>query len=272
MKENLFDEKNYNKELNNEDSSIYISKFIELTNNYIHYIVKNINIAYKDYNKYIIIKGLETLKHIYILLLTYTKNIDMVMYYCQKSYCYYVEFIEQMNNGSDIIKLNSKDAVLFMYRKTLYEINQNYRKENITLEEDKLLLDNTYKGINNYLCLLESYIDKEINEVDSVNGINNNIPSISLKIIKLFNKIVLNKNSYLEILIIISNLIKYLFEKKISIERSFELLELIIQKMKKTKLNIEKIENNIENNEKLENINNINNNILINLIIDNRQN
>jgi hypothetical protein len=253
---NLYNESNYNSELDNNDKQLYFSKFIEIINNYIHYVIKHINIHNKLYFKFIIIKGIENLKHIFMLLLTYTKNIDLVIQHCQKSYCYFVEFIEQMNNSNELIKLNSKDATLFMYRKTIFDINQNYRKTLITNKKTSNILNYTNNCINQYLTIYINLINYNFN-IETLTYINKNL-------IKLFNQIIFKNNNFLLILQCINLLTILLINNNFEIDNIYKLIELFIIKSSNNKLNYKKIEKNINNfifN------NNINNENLINYII-----
>lgn len=81
-------------------------------------------------SKYVFIteRGLDTISHVFILLLFYTKNLNMTYYHSQKAFYYYIEFIEQITGDTNCLKLNSTDAMMFVYKKTIFEINQKYIK------------------------------------------------------------------------------------------------------------------------------------------------
>lgn len=79
--------------------------------------------------KSIILRGIETISHVFCLLLYYTKNLKLTYYNTQKAYYYYVEFIEQISEEQiAYLKLNTNDAILYVYKKTIYQINNEYRK------------------------------------------------------------------------------------------------------------------------------------------------
>ena len=47
----------------------------------------------------------------------------------QKSFYYYIEFIGQIGDSNhQFLQLNSKDATLFVFKKTVFEINSDHRK------------------------------------------------------------------------------------------------------------------------------------------------
>ena len=80
--------------------------------------------------RHILVSGLRTLTHVFRLLLLYTRNLDATWYHCQKAAYYYVEFMGQIgSDGNGFLQLNAKDAALFVYKKTLFEINGERRKE-----------------------------------------------------------------------------------------------------------------------------------------------
>ena len=68
---------------------------------------------------FVLQRGIETITHIFRNLLLYTKNIELTIYHCKRAYIYYVEFIGQIGDDKNTyLQLNSKDATLFVYKKT----------------------------------------------------------------------------------------------------------------------------------------------------------
>ena len=129
---NILSESNYNKQLLNEPEEIVLNYFNILKEYLFH---AGENIVMQDYSYYIFIvkRGLDCIKHIFNMLLLYTNNLDLVIYHCKKSYLYYIEFISQIGNENHTyLQLNSKDAALFVYKKTVFEIN-NDKRSNFTL-------------------------------------------------------------------------------------------------------------------------------------------
>ena len=81
---------------------------------------------------YIFIRGLETLYHIYQYLLFYTQNVHLAHNYCQKSIYFYIEYINQiMDDPNVFLKLTITDAILFVYKKTIYNINPKLSKAHL---------------------------------------------------------------------------------------------------------------------------------------------
>ena len=88
------------------------------------------NIDIKEINEHFLFitnRGLITFKHIFNILCLYTKNFTLILHHIKKAYLYYVEFIGQIGDDKNTyLQLNSKDATLFVYKKTLFEINNEY--------------------------------------------------------------------------------------------------------------------------------------------------
>ena len=101
--------------------------YIVMVEYYITTIEQTVQMDDKSYYRYILCKGIENLKNIFRLLLVYTKNKAMAAFQTEKAMLYYVEFMGQISNEhSFIINLNGKDATLFIFKKTLYDlINQD---------------------------------------------------------------------------------------------------------------------------------------------------
>ena len=81
----------------------------------------------------------------------YTKNLELTVHHCKKAFLYYVEFIGQIGDDNHtFLQLNSKDATLFVYKKTIFDINNEYKKKvTYTLNETKKLKCETHTLILN---------------------------------------------------------------------------------------------------------------------------
>lgn len=145
---------NYKAEYTHGITEIY-TKYFGIVKEYIIQFIDTIYITNMKYYRYIIIKGLETITHVFKIILLYTKNLNITYNLCQKSLYYYVEFICQIGDDNhSFLQLNSKDASLFVYKKTIFELNNEHRKEFI-LENDNCIFMN---NINILIDLYNSYI------------------------------------------------------------------------------------------------------------------
>jgi hypothetical protein len=104
-------------------------KYVNVINQYLLFGIETIKNKNSEYLKYILIKGLFTISYVFKMLFLFTRNIDLTYYHCQKSYSYYIEFIGQIGDDAvTYLQLNSKDAALFVYKKTIFDINHEYKK------------------------------------------------------------------------------------------------------------------------------------------------
>jgi len=147
---NICDTQNYNVNFDITDTGNISSRINSLLTDFTKYISMQIkNVENNTYNLFIIQRGFETIIHCFKLLLLYTKNVELALYHSKKAYIYYVEFIGQIGyNNHSFLKLNSTDATLFVYKKTIFEINTDYKKNYLESEKE-----------NKYYCYLSENID-----------------------------------------------------------------------------------------------------------------
>ena len=141
-----------------------IDKYILLVIDYMLLISEKIYIKKTQYYKYIFIRGLDTITSVFKFMLLYTKNIDLTYYHSQKAFYFYVEFIEQISNDQNtFLQLSSREACMFVYKKTIYELINEYKKPNSLnwKEENKI-----FNSINNYLLSYKNIINFFINHND----------------------------------------------------------------------------------------------------------
>lgn len=170
MSYSISNSKNYLSELKTTNQEI-IKKYSILVKEYLELFQANVKFSDLHYFNNILTKGFTALNHIFNLILLYTKNINLAFTYCQKSIFYYIEFIEQISeDANSFLQLNSQDAVLFMYKKTIYDIDNEHRKNFIlTDEKDKQKLY-LIKEITNIIEKIIGYYldnDIQISEIDS---------------------------------------------------------------------------------------------------------
>ena len=171
-----------------EDSIININlKFVKLIFNYTKIFCDNMKNNKIYYNKFFYNKGIKVISIVFKLLLLYTNNLELTFKNCEKSIIYYIEFMGQINDDNNLfLKLNVKDACIFIYKKTIFEIentnrinvlNNNNFNNKIIIELSDVFID---------LCngIIEKVID--IISIDNIlNYINNDFNIIINKIIKL---------------------------------------------------------------------------------------
>ena len=146
----LYNIENYNSSLNVAANDI-LNKYNLLIIEYFKLNIKGI----KELGR-----GLETISHVFEIMLYYTKNLELTYYHSQKAFYFYGEFISQIiEDPNNYLQLSSKDATLFVYKKTIFEINAQIQKGvKILTELDKTKLD----ILNSYISILKTICENKV--------------------------------------------------------------------------------------------------------------
>ena len=137
----LHNTSNYKPSIKNSVLEI-LNKIVEVILEYMCFISEKVTKKNKKYNKFIFERGLKTLIHVFSNIFYYTKNLELSFYHTQKAYYFYIEFIEQISDDNiTFLQLSSKDAILFVYKKTIFELNNECKKntKEQSLEEKNIL-------------------------------------------------------------------------------------------------------------------------------------
>ena len=193
---------NYKKDLECGVSGV-TKKYTELIIEYFKFIIENIKLTNMNFAKFIIIRGLDTITNVFLSLLYFTKNIDLTYFHCQKSFYFYVEFVGQISDDEKMfLQLTSRDATTYVYKKTIFEINNELKKLNdSTTPAFTEKLDIIHKYISIYQTYLlkiikvskieTSNVEHLVRLADKLNNIENKtrIGALENIIEKLYNKI-----------------------------------------------------------------------------------
>ena len=166
----LHNNENFKKELNSDINDV-VEKVSELFIEYYKFITENIKIKKSKFYQFVIIRGLDTIISIFNFILLYSKNLDLTYFHSQRAYYFYVEFVGQISEDEKtFLQLSSRDAITYVYKKTIFEINNEIKKSNENISDyTRLKID----VINNYIDLYKTILLKLIkNNID--NNINNN--------------------------------------------------------------------------------------------------
>lgn len=210
MEEIIFDLDNidnYNDNIQPSDIKQIVENYIIILNQYLYNFVNILSFGKEEANSpknnkhelikiknkmnYIktIISGMNLCYRIYLNVLLSTKNIELTKHHTQKSYLYFTEFIQQINNNDvEYINLNTHDAIMFCYRKTIFKCKENMdnnktkKSKNIINIIEKMTF--IYSIIVKIVCILNEYIN--IEECESLHLLfQTNIS----KSVNLFNKL-----------------------------------------------------------------------------------
>ena len=166
-----------------------ISNYLKLLNTYHVLFNKNIVTKKIHYIDFIYKQGMKCLNHIFTILLHYTNNINFTYYHCEKGIYYFTEFISQIENENSFLKLSSIDAIIFVYKKTIYNINKKMasvvRKNNLEEVNEIIKFITIVNKYKNYNDLSQYYIKLVNVKLDDISilykGIDNNTILETLK-------------------------------------------------------------------------------------------
>lgn len=171
---NLNNIENYNTELDSNEHVLFI-KYIGLIHELIECSVDNIYIQKSEYLKYVLMKGIKNVFYIFNFLLLYTKNLELTIYHTQKAILYFIEFIGQIGDDNhSFLKLNTKDASLFIYKKTIFDVNNDFRKSYEESEETKIKMEMLHLYIeiyNNIILKIIENFDFKNNTLEDLQNI-----------------------------------------------------------------------------------------------------
>lgn len=176
--ENLENNELYKYKLQNSNENI-LKNFLNLIMTYKKYILKNEEKSNDPFLNIFFDRGLNALMIIFVTILKRTNNLELAYYHCEKSIYYYNEFFSQIINKNNFISVNCNDAIIFLYKKTIFrlahfnsEINNNHDDNH---DDDNN--NNQFKNLN--ICL--KIIILMVKSKQSIDEINSEIPCFIFK-------------------------------------------------------------------------------------------
>jgi hypothetical protein len=253
MKNNILsNSENYNSELN-ENEILYFLKYVGLIHEIIEIANGSISMQNYDYLKYILIKAITNTNYIYNFLLLYTKNLELVVYHTQKSILYYIEFISQISDDNhSSLKLNSNDATLFIYKKTIFDVNEEFRNKYNECHNTKNKLNHINIYIKIYNSIILQYIDNLEHSDGFLHGLQEIVYTKLYKIVESLIQLNLKDSQVtdkLDNLIIIIDLLNNNYNKSFVKNNYLLIIEFIIKKIKKNSINVDIFKQKIYNDQ-----------------------
>lgn len=171
---------NYRVELTTVESELFL-KYIDLIHELIEYCVTSFVIQKSRYLQYILIKGIKNVFYIFNFLLLYTKNVELSFFHTQKSILYFIEFIGQIGDDThNFLKL----ASLFIYKKTIFEVNNDFRKIYEESDETKRKMELLHLYIKTYNNIIMKMIEKYDFKINTLEDFQHITVSHLYKIVK----------------------------------------------------------------------------------------
>jgi hypothetical protein len=115
-----------------DQQEFILYNFPKILNEYLNHMKQSELLRTIPNSTYIICIGINSIIHIFKIVLIKTKNMDTTIYFCQKAYYGYLEYIEQMNKTQLLHNLKFLDAITFIYKNVLNDIYSSQTNQNIT--------------------------------------------------------------------------------------------------------------------------------------------
>ena len=232
----IYSVSNYKSTIDNSVQEI-LTKFVSAIVEYMRFISEKITMKNKLYYMFIFERGLETLMHIFSITFYYTKNLELTFYHTQKAYYFYIEFIEQISDDTvTFLQLSSRDASLFVYKKTIFELNNEYKKN---IKEPSLDEKNILSIVNSYTYIYKHIVQFIINNKNFKYETKTEHINLCCDYIVFISEI-LNKNKikkgYIDCIFLFTNLLS---DKRLEIKDFFTLLDEFIRKISSIKKKID---------------------------------
>lgn len=236
MQYSLHNSENYVQSLTHSSTEI-LNKYRLLVIEYLLFINETINTCKTNDNcKFIILRGLTTISYVFIFILHSSRNLNMAYYHSQKAFYYYTEFIGQITGDQNVfLQLTSRDAMMFVYKKTIFEIHNDYKKSNVLLSD--LTNENEKMDfLDAYVQIIKNLVTNSILTVDFKNIKDNDVNYKTTIVDKIDHTCeFVNKYSIpLKLFLDIKYLVEYLTSNNIT-ESYYEIIQkYIIKVIKKT--------------------------------------
>jgi hypothetical protein len=181
---------NFKKELDC-DIEDAVEKLSTLLLDYLRFITEHIKLRQTNFARFIIIRGLDTIVNVFNYILLYTKNIDVTYFHCQKAFYFYVEFVSQISEDEKMfLQLSSRDASTYVYKKTMFEINNEFKKNSEHMSDyTKLKVNIINSHIHLYTSLLLHIINTDFRNLQHITE----LESLYKKINKVHDKTLIHK-------------------------------------------------------------------------------
>jgi len=98
--------------------------------------------------------GMNAIHRVFEYVIIKTKNIEKACHYSKKTFYYYLEYMEQIYRSNLCQNLNHMDAVMFVYRKTIFDLYDGETEDSyntmtniITHNQDNIIIDELDTGL-----------------------------------------------------------------------------------------------------------------------------
>jgi hypothetical protein len=252
----LADKKNYRDNIEFSASEM-ISTFDTLTRNYLIMIEEHYIKHAPEFGNYMLEKGLNMVCSVFELTLLYTNNLLVTCNAVQRSILLFCEFVSQINHDKyNYLRLSIRDAVLFVYKKTIYRLD-NSQACLLTSTEQGIqrhkLLDKHHALISNFVkqAIRQSSCQDSNQTAFSISELNKKLQRLDKKLITISFQtaddeiLCLVCHSTLDVLNVITSVNKEGNSSSVTYEAVLKLLSFVkssLAKRQDTRTSIQKIQ------------------------------
>lgn len=208
-----------------------IIKYAELLHGYMNHFTENIYIQKRETYNYTFKKGISTITHVFNLMFMKSYNIDLAIEYAQRASYYFVEFINQLGDEhQSILGLGPKDATLFAYKKTIFDITDDIPES----KENTTFINNLTKTINYYNNIITYIMENtKISSDNKTTILDRNISNVSKEIM---NSIA-SYEEYGDKIHVLHIFTEYVLNKQIDCDETICIIELFTKMLVKHDIN-----------------------------------
>lgn len=139
----LYYTSNYKPIIQNNNCDI-LTTFVQVICEYMSLISEKSMIKRVNHYRFVFSRGIDIIIQVFTTIFCFTKNLELTFYHSQKAYYFYIEFIEQMSDDNvRFLNLSSRDAMMFVYKKTIFELNEDAKKNmKQPTKDERVVLEN----------------------------------------------------------------------------------------------------------------------------------
>ena len=118
--------------------------YVVLMKNFFDSVSKSNNMKELNFTVSSLCIGIHSIHRVFEYAIMKTKNIERAVYYAQQTYSYYLEYMNQIHQSDLSQNLNHIDAVLFVYKKTIFELSNGTSNDIttiLTLNNHSIVID-----------------------------------------------------------------------------------------------------------------------------------
>ena len=167
-------------------------KIVDITNYYILYSFEG---SFKDIK--ITQKGIDVILNVFAMILLYTKNLELAIEYTNNSIYYFIEYVTQISTKNTefvFVNLTIKDAILYVYRKSIFEIDDNHKRKFQNNPDETLYFEIVNSFIKTYSVILKEFVENKNYIKSDIEDIKVHIYKINSYILTFFKTIEMYTN------------------------------------------------------------------------------